>query len=251
MAEEEKKPSGKQKSSKKQSRKGLILWIGLTLFACAWMFVLGIFVGRETVPVRFDIEKLQNELAALKERVIKKELNQYNIDSNTDVTKTQMKFYETLKKTGKEESLKNTGVKQQKKSLPEKTVSAQMVKTPSKTVDSARKEKKSGLKKLAQNNPAAVENPPANHARGNDQGTDQADKNYTIQVASMRDSRDADKLVNKLKKEGYPAYRSIGKVPGKGIWFRVRVGYFKNRTDAGLTLKQLKKEKLKAVIVRR
>jgi hypothetical protein len=96
MDKEEKAPSRKQKSSKKQSRKGLIPWIGLTLFACAWMFILGIFVGRETAPVRFDIEKLQNELTALKEKVVKKELDQYKIDSNADVTKTKMKFYETL-----------------------------------------------------------------------------------------------------------------------------------------------------------
>jgi cell division septation protein DedD len=251
MDKEEKTPSKKEKSSKKQSRKGLIPWIGLTLFACAWMFVLGIFVGRETVPVRFDIEKLQNELAALKERVIKKELNQYNIDSNTDVTKTKMKFYESLKKTGKEESLKNNVVKQQKKSLPEKAVSAQKTKTPTKTIDSAQKEKKSGLKKPAQSNPAAVASLADTHTKRSDQGPEQADKNFTIQVASLRDSRDADKLVNKLKKGGYPAYRSIGKIPGKGIWFRVRVGYFKSRTEADLTLKRLKNEKLKAVIVRR
>jgi hypothetical protein len=62
----------------------LIIWIGLTLFVCAWMFVLGILVGRETVPVRFDIQKLQNELAALKETVIKKELDQFKMDSNPD-----------------------------------------------------------------------------------------------------------------------------------------------------------------------
>ena len=156
MAEKEKKPSPKQKSSNKQSRKGLILWIGLTLFACAWMFVLGIFVGRETVPVRFDIEKLQNELAALKERVIKKELDQYKLDSNSDVTKTKMKFYETLKKTGKEESLQNNVLKQQKKSLPEKAVSLKKIKKPSKRIDSVRKEKKSGLKNLSQNHPSAI-----------------------------------------------------------------------------------------------
>ena len=77
MDKKEKTPSLKKKSSKKQTRKGLIPWIGLTLFVCAWMFVLGILVGREMVPVKFDIEKLQNDLAALKEAVIKKELDQY------------------------------------------------------------------------------------------------------------------------------------------------------------------------------
>jgi cell division septation protein DedD len=239
MDKEEKTPSSKQQSSKKQTRKGLIPWIGLTLFACAWMFVLGIFVGREMVPVRFDIEKLQNELAALKERVIKKELDQYKIDSNADVTKTKMKFYETLKKTGKEDKLNNNNVKQKKQSLPEKTASLSKAKTPNQSIGSARKEKKSGLKKPSQDRPPAA----ATH--------EPTGKNVTIQVASMRDSQDADKLVNQLKKEGYPAYRSIAKIPGKGIWYRVRVGYFKNRTEAGLMLTRLKKEKIVAVIVQR
>lgn len=239
MGKEEKKTPQKQKPSKKQMRKGLIPWIGLTLFACAWMFVLGIFVGRETVPVRFDVEKLQNELAALKERVLKKELDQYNIDSNAEVTKTKMKFYETLKKTGKEDRLNNNKAKQQKRSLPEKSPSLSKVKTPVRNVGSERKEKKSGLKEPSQDNPPAV----AKH--------EQTVKNVTIQVASLKDSRDADKLMNKLKKKGYPAYRSIAKIPGKGIWYRVRVGYFKNRTEAVLMLKRLKQEKMEAVIVRR
>jgi len=239
MAKEEKTPSSKQPSSKKQTRKGLIPWIGVTLFACAWMFVLGIFVGRETAPVRFDIEKLQNELTALKERVVKKELDQYNIDSNADVTKTKMKFYEALKKTGRDDRLNDNMIKQQKKSIPEKSASLSKVKMPGHIDGLAQKEKKSGFKKSPKATPPAVGK------------QDPAGKNVTIQVASMKASSDADKLVSKLKKEGYPAYRTIGKIPGKGIWFRVRVGYFKNRTEAGLMLKRLKKEKIEAVIVQR
>ena len=144
MTKEEKTQSPKQKPSKKQTRKGLVPWIGLTLFACAWMFVLGIFVGRETVPVRFDIEKLQNELAALKERVVKKELDQYKIDSNADATKTKMKFYETLKKTGKEDSLNNPMLKQTKKSFPEKSASLSKDNMPVHRDVSTRKDTNSG-----------------------------------------------------------------------------------------------------------
>lgn len=239
MTKEEKKQSSKDKSSNKQTSKRLIPYIGLTLFACAWMFVLGIFVGRETVPVRFDIEKLQNELAALKERVVKKELDQYKIDSNADATKTKMKFYETLKKTGKEDSLNNPMLKQTKKSFPEKSASLSKDNMPAPGDASTRKDTKSGFKKPTQDTPAAVAKPAP------------AGKNVTIQVASLKEARDADKLVSQLKKEGYPAYRTIGKIPGKGVWFRVRVGYFKNRTEAGLMLKRLKKEKIEAVIVQR
>jgi cell division septation protein DedD len=58
-------------------------------------------------------------------------------------------------------------------------------------------------------------------------------------------------MVAKLKKRGYPAYRSIGKIPDKGIWYRVRVGYFKTRAEARGTVKQLKNEKIEAIIVQR
>lgn len=228
MDEKEKTPSPKKESSKKQARKGRILWIGLTLFVCAWMFVLGILVGREMVPIKFDIEKLQSELAALKEAVIKKELDQYKIDSNTDDSKTKMGFYETLKKTGDEAGLKNNTIKLQEKSEPKKIASLQNKKVPTQETGSDPKEKTLDSKKASQNN----------------------DK-FTIQVASLKDSGIADKLVNQLKKGGYPAYRSIGKVPGKGIWYRVRVGYFNSRFEAGPTLEQLKKEKVDGIIVQR
>jgi len=224
----EKTPSPKTESSKKQSRKGRILWIGLTLFVCAWMFVLGILVGREMVPVKFDIEKLQNELADLKEAVIKKELDQYKIDSNTDDSKTKMGFYETLKKTGDEAKLKNNTVNRQEKSEPKKTASLQNKKMSTRKTAPEPKERTIDSTKVNQNN-----------------------NKFTIQIASLKDSGIADRLVERLKKGGYPAYRSIGKVPGKGIWYRVRVGYFNSRSEAGPTFNRLKKEKIDAIIVQR
>jgi hypothetical protein len=106
MGKKEKASPKKKESPPSLPRKGLAVWIGLTLFACGWMFVLGILVGRETVPVKFDMEKLQNELATLKEAVVKKELDQYKIASSDDIDKTKMGFYETLKKTGSDDDLK-------------------------------------------------------------------------------------------------------------------------------------------------
>ena len=228
MDKKEKIPSPKKESFKKQTRKGLILWIGLTLFVCAWMFVLGILVGREMVPVKFDIEKLQNELAALKEAVIKKELDQYKIDSNTDDSKTKMGFYETLKKTGDEARLKNDPIGRQQESEPEKTASLQKKKMPTQKTGPDPKVKTLDSKKATQNN-----------------------NKFTIQIASLKDSGVADKLVDRLKKGGYPAYRSIGKIPGKGIWYRVRVGNFSSRSEAGPTVNRLKKEKLEGIIIQR
>ncbi len=251
MGKKEKTAPPKTISPKKQTRKGLILWIGLTLFVCAWMFVLGILVGREMVPVKFDIEKLQNELATLKEAVIKKELDQYKIESSTDESKTKMGFYETLKKTGDEPRLKNDIISRQKESEPKKTASLQKKRMPSQETVPAPKAKSLDSKKAPQNNPSAVASSSASQGRPGGQGHDRADNKFTIQVASLKDSGIADKLVGRLKKGGYPAYRSIGKVPGKGIWYRVRVGSFNSRLEAGPILKRLKKEKIDGIIVQR
>ena len=239
MGNKEKAPSPKKESSNKQTRKGRLLWVGLTLFVSAWMFVLGILVGRELVPVRFDIEKLQNELAALKETVIKKELDQYKIDSDTDDSKTKMGFYETLKKTGGEAGLKNDTIERQQKTEPKKIASLKEKKMPTQETVPAPEVKTSDLKKASQNSPPA------------DARQERAGNKFTIQVSSLKDSGIADKLVSRLKKGGYPAYRSIGKVPGKGIWYRVRVGNFNNRFEAGPMLQRLKKEKIDAIIVQR
>ena len=225
---EEKALSKKRKSS---SRKGLTLWIFLIFFVSAWMFILGILVGRGTAPVKFDIEKLQNELAALKEDVVKEELERFKIDSNAADNKTEMNFYEELKVTKEEDSL-NIGTSDQKKEpLPENTVS---------------EPKKIGPSEEALSVKAHQENKPKTISK-----TDITNKNITIQVASFKDPDVADKMVEELKKNGFPAYRSIGKVPGKGIWYRVRIGYFSSKSEASSMLKMLKKDRLNAILVNR
>ena len=242
MVKKEKASPEKKKSPPSQPRKGLAVWIGLTLFACGWMFVLGILVGRETVPVKFNMEKLQNELAALKEAVVKKELDQYKIDSNADIDKTKMGFYETLKKNGSDEGLEADIPKIKSKPLAEeKTESGTEKTSPPKKAESETK-KTSPPKKLAT---------PQKKKTVNLKKSAEGNKNFTIQIASLKDSAAADKMVAKLKKRGYPAYRSIGKIPDKGIWYRVRVGYFKNRAEARGTIQRLKNEKIEAIIVQR
>jgi len=228
MGKKEKALPNKKKSSPQWTRKGLTLWISLTFFACAWMFILGIFVGRGTVPVRFDIEKLENELVALKEAVIKKEFDRYNIDSSSTDNTTQMGFYDELKNTSGEERFKADTPKKRPKSLREHTVSNTKKMLASKKTATSQKRETDTVNKSAEEN-----------------------KNFTIQVASLKDPKNADNMVAKFKKRGYPAYKSIGKIPGKGIFYRIRIGFFKNRADAGIIFNQLKKENIKAIIVQR
>jgi len=227
MEKKEKTSPKKKKSSTQWTRKGLTLWICVTFFACAWMFVLGIFVGRGTAPVKFDMEKLQKELADLKEALIKKEVDRYNLDSLSADNITPLGFPEALKHTGGEERLKADIPKKNPTPLLEHTVSKTKKPLVSRKA-TTRKKKTATIKKSVKEN-----------------------KNFTIQVAAFKDSKIADNMVAEFKKRGYPAYRSMGKIPEKGIFYRIRIGFFKNRDEAGSTFNRLKKENIKAIIVPR
>ncbi|MFC1826177.1 SPOR domain-containing protein [Thermodesulfobacteriota bacterium] len=215
--------------------KGRALWVGLTLFACVWMFVLGILVGRGTAPVQFDIDKLQKELVALKEAVVKKERLRFKIDSEPVRRKTDMDFYENLTKT-KSNARDNdnqlaVASQQDRKPLLKEAETGNKQKTSSEKVGTAEAPKSSR---------------PTTPAPAVD-----SEQQLTIQVASLRDPKIADRMVARLKDKWYPAYRAVAEVPGKGTWYRVRIGSFKGKTDAKETLERLKKDNISAVLLPR
>ncbi len=216
----------KKKPSLQFVPKEPLSWIFLIIFVSAWMFILGVLVGRDTAPVKFDIEKLQKELVALKKAVIKKELKLFKIDSDEVKNKTDFGFYEALKETKKD---KNDGAGISRKQETKHLSKNKAVKVKEKVIP----DKSKIINKDKQNN------------------LTETDKKLAIQVASFKDSKDADEMVARLKKKGYPAYRISSNIPEKGIWHRVRIGFFKDKAEAGSALNKLKKEKFKAFLVNR
>jgi cell division septation protein DedD len=205
-----KKNKKKQTSLYDRLLKGRVGQYLTILFIAAWMFVLGVLVGRGTAPVKFDIEKLSKELAQLKKADMQKQMARVKIDSDAFQSKTDLAFYEELKKT---------------KKIPEtKTHTDKSGKKPQPVARKAPEKKISKSKSIPKTAPAAT------------------DKNLTIQAASLRDRQEAQELVDKLKKKGYPAYKTIGNVPEKGVWFRVRVGQYSSREESAGTMKRLKKD---------
>ncbi len=213
------KKKEKKAPRKEIPKKNVILWIGLILFISAWMFVLGVLVGRGTAPVHFDIEKLQKELAALRTAVLEKELKRYKINSPDSPDKPDLGFHEALKAPEDDTRLIKRRPSRLKTKRLEKSVPAFKQKSPPATI---RPVKPSGV----------------------------IDGGLTIQVASSKSLNFADKMVVQLKKKGYPAYRVTAQIPGKGTWHRVRIGRFKNRAEATRFLNSLKKENLKGIIVK-
>jgi septal ring-binding cell division protein DamX len=209
-----KKPS--PKPSPKPSRKRFTFWFFLLFFTSAWMFFLGVLVGRDTAPVHFDIEKLQKELAGLKQAAIEKEERRYKISPKATFDANVFSFYETLK--GKKSNVKLYPNKSKKRETPDKKKAA----------------------KTLQDSRTSASNKKTDTGRI-----------LTIQVASLKDPKAANKLVTKLKKKGYAAYKTTVDISGKGTWHRVRIGYFKNRADAKKTLNNLRKENRKVILMYR
>ena len=214
MKKKEKSLPKKKKPSSKPSRKGFTFWFFLLFFTSGWMFFLGVLVGRGTAPVHFDIEKLQKELAGLKQAAIEKEERRYKISPKATSDANTFDFYETLK--GKKSNVKLYPNKSKKRGTLDKKKAAKTLQDSRTSVSS----KKTDTGRI-----------------------------LTIQVASLKDPKAADKLVTKLKKKGYAAYKTTADISGKGTWHRVRIGYFKNRADAKKILNKLRKENRKGILM--
>jgi len=217
--------------SPKSARKGTTLWLCIIFFVSAWMFVLGVLVGRGTAPVHFDIESLQKELAALKEAVQKKEQQWYKNRSEPVSDNPDLEFHEALKQSRIEPRLDMEAHRPDKPAVNLKKVPVAEGKKP------------------PESQPKPSEST-ENRAVAPSGATDTAG-NFTIQVAALREANFADVKVAELIRKGYPAYRTTGTVPGRGTWHRIRIGNFKDRTEASRMLERLKRENIKGIIVQK
>ena len=210
-------------------------WLFLLIFTSAWMFFLGVLTGRGTAPIKFDINKLQKELAALKATDLKEQIGRVKINSDATKMKSGLGFYEELKDTKD-----HTGSGESSNV----NLTNRIEKPRSKATVSKTKQKSDRLK--SQDTKATRKDTIADFSTIQKSG-----KRLTIQAASFRAPDDAEQMVLKLKKKGYPAYKIIGLVPGKGIWYRVRIGYYGSKAEAADTLKRLEQDGYTPYLVNR
>jgi cell division septation protein DedD len=65
---------------------------------------------------------------------------------------------------------------------------------------------------------------------------------FTLQLSATQTRAEADKFVSKLRGQGYAPYIVEADVPGKGTWYRVRMGRFPTRDAAGRYLADFRRE---------
>lgn len=83
--------------------------------------------------------------------------------------------------------------------------------------------------------------------------TDEIKGKYTIQISSYQDEAEAQREASELHDDGYKiAYYMEAEVPGKGIWYRVGIGFFEKRSSAQMFADMLKKQgKITSYLIRR
>ncbi len=178
----------------------------------AFMFTAGVMVGRGTFPVTFDHNPLQNELSLLEQA-----------DSKADIETKNIIF---AKSRDTDDAFTKQGIPPVKNAGTGSIIHKNWKSRKEKTYKSGRKAmypKEISLKK---------------------QIKERSTNQYIVQIAASKDSVYADELVVKLKQKGFNGYIVKAKVPGKGTFYRVRVGAFDDRKDASALLNRLKKEKI-------
>ena len=224
------------------SRRAFTGWACFIFFVCAWMFVIGVLVGRDTAPIKFDIAGIQKKLEAAVKDLENEERSRIQGKSGITKDKTKLDFYEALRDnrddTQLDKKMLSSSISKKAESLP--------AKNPPRSIDN-----KAGRKIIEEKPPPELTptKPPQKPSSASKSKIRPSVKTYTIQAASVKKAQDADRLVAELKKTGFHAYRAIGKVPGKGIWYRVRVGEYQSKASARRTLNELKKAGLNPIVI--
>jgi len=230
------------------SSAGLFLWVGGLFFLLVWIFALGIFVGRES------LEGEIKAVARLKEFIQREESNPGNASELAGKTPEgpELAFYEKLE-TKKDEAWKNNTAKPRKPAtsavpgaVKERENRAEARRVPAKV----REEPRAPARKtpLAEKTVAA----PAT-SRGDDSiapaaGSGAMEALYTVQIAALERRDMAERMVDRLRSKGHPAYYYDATIKGK-TYFRVRCGRFLSRSEAeDYAGRLLKKEGIRSFV---
>ncbi|MBF0450693.1 MAG: SPOR domain-containing protein [Candidatus Magnetomorum sp.] len=197
-------------------------------FAGFWMFALGVYVGRDTCPIRFDSEPIMKQLAEWIESDIEKQ-HAYVQSVNSQEKKPEIQFFQALKTSDIDMMSQSENV----------DVSAKRVHLKSKQPipDAELLTKRSTKKKTL-----------AQFCSSSETVLDSSDC-VTLQAAALKNASAAVEMVKQLKNMGFPAYTATINIPEKGLWHRVRVGAFETIQKARQMKSKLQMKNIDAIIV--
>jgi cell division protein FtsN len=190
----------------------LLLWGCCALFFLAWIFVLGVLVGRGFLPgADSAFTDLKSQVAKLQEMTGRSKRGEQTSQQKEPIDET-LAFYERLESKKDEAKEKDNNRSASKEGTTQRILERTTGELPKKDSDIRAETTKPdrGIQ------PAA---PPA--GRGS----------YTLQIASLEEKAKAETMVGDLLSKGHDAYFYEALVKGK-TYYRVRCGRFVTRDEA-------------------
>jgi len=225
----------KRSRSKKRSKKyqieltplSIFLWGGCLFFVLAWIFVLGILVGRGFIPGAVTaLSDLKDQIGVLQQKVSRERPQQELDPPKKSDSEPKLAFYDNLS-SKKVEPLKETAPPRNAK----RTNSSKQF-SPTRESSGAQKattQNRAGTSSVSRLQKKETREPAAPKGK------------YTVQLASLDDKNKAKEFISDLVQRGYPAYFYEAKVKGK-TYYRVRCGTFPSRKTAEDYASKLRKE---------
>lgn len=190
----------------------LLLWGCCALFFMAWIFVLGVLVGRGFLPgADSAFTDLKTQVAKLQEMTGRSKRGEQTLQTKEPIDET-LAFYEKLE--SKEGEAKK---REPDRPAPKEGTARQ---TLNQTAGDPPKKNQQGREEAPKLDRGV---PPAAPSTGKG--------NYTLQLASLEEKTKAEAMVRDLLSKGHDAYFSEARVKGK-TFYRVRCGRFVNRDEA-------------------
>lgn len=237
------------------TRKGVILWGCVFMLVGAWLFLLGVLVGRGLVPQPFELTTFERELEAQRAEEISIAQARLEQDAQEGLPAEPLRIedlrqphVDTRVRAVRRESVTGPdGVRLKKRRVPPKPKPLGKAQRPDKTSQTP----PVGKAMSAASTPVAAASAPVAAARapkanpkpsrsaaprGANFSLEGMKAKFTLQVASVRDQAAAERIIKKLKQAGHPAYQTVSPSSSNGIWYRVRVGAYKTRKAAETAL---------------
>ncbi|TFH66919.1 MAG: SPOR domain-containing protein [Gemmatimonadales bacterium] len=228
-----------QKPFKTTRRRTMAGWVVAVFFIAAWMFGMGVMVGRETAPVRFDLDQLKKSLESLQKAHRESQKNAPPVESTEMKDKTKLDFYEVLPKNREDADVNLP------KPTPPGPASAKAEPPAPKAAEppaQARTEKPPTV-------PAAPPAPIAEKPAPPPQAAAVPGQLFTVQVSAVKNEEEARRMVDRLRQRGYAAHVEATAMSDKSVWYRIRMGEFPTKDSARGTVDRLKKDGFGPMVV--
>jgi cell division septation protein DedD len=201
------------------------------------MFGMGVMVGRETAPVRFDLDQLKKTLESLQRAPREPQKNAPPAESTEMKDKTKLDFYEVLPKNREDADVNLP-------KPPPVPAAAKAQETPAQ----ARAEKPPTVPVAP---PAPKTEKPATAPAPSPQAAAAPGQAFTVQVSAVKSEEEARRMVDRLRQRGYAAHVEATTMPDKSTWYRVRMGEFPTKESARGTVDRLQKDGFGSIVVPR